>query len=577
MESKKRSKKNAKQLAKKAPEEKKRFSAQVNCTCKKKCAERIDVIAQKDIFDIYHSLSKWSKKTQFLRSITKREVVKESFNPRINLKSRDHFSSFYLYDASGKTQRVCLSFVTKLLQMHRSKIFRAVSSIYTNPNAIDRRGKTPTRKTSAADIEFIKDFIQTFPCYESKVNPTPSDIKYFHPRLTLIAIYKLYENNCSFKQKVAVSKTVFSRVLKKNFRYLQVYKPENRKCHICEYVSEHKKKKVFSPEVNESVQKIEDEHFSVLRDMKNQLKQYSQDPVVGCEVLNFELQRPLELPFLSTDESYDMRQLWFDNLCVFDEVRRKAYMYVWDETVAKRGPEEIASCLIKHIKSEIPKTTKKVILYSDVTNLYRNMRISLMLRKCFDYMNNELETIEQRFFFPGHSVNDCNTCFGYIERKIKTNTEVLLPEDWINLISSAKNTEPKFTVTQMTKNDFYSVKPIIDKLNLNERTSADGKELHWSNIRSIIFNRSEPLIMRVNYFTDGDETVCLLNDDNLEQFRSTKFIYSSMGGNAIPKSKFDDLLKTMNKFSAQNQAFYSSIRSDDSLPDADFVLASYDL
>lgn len=97
----------------------KSFSAQVNCKCKRNCATVIDVIEQKEIFDQYHGYSKWSEKTEFLRSIVKRESVKENLEPIVNLKSKDFFSTCYFPDASGEKKRVCLWFATKLLQVSR--------------------------------------------------------------------------------------------------------------------------------------------------------------------------------------------------------------------------------------------------------------------------------------------------------------------------------------------------------------------------------------------------------------------------------------------------------------------------
>lgn len=91
---------------------------------------------------------------------------------------------------------------------------------------------------------------------------------------------------------------------------------------------------------------------------------------------------------------------------------------MWDEKTAERGPEEI-----------IPKTTKKIILYSDALDLYRNLQITVMLGKIFDYQESELQSIEQRFFFPGHSKNDCNRCFDTIERKIKASQNLHTPDD----------------------------------------------------------------------------------------------------------------------------------------------------
>lgn len=42
----------------------------------------------------------------------------------------------------------------------------------------------------------------------------------------------------------------------------------------------------------------------------------------------FDLQRALEMPIISTGEAYYKRQLWFYNLCIYDDVKRIGYMYV---------------------------------------------------------------------------------------------------------------------------------------------------------------------------------------------------------------------------------------------------------
>ena len=39
-------------------------------------------------------------------------------------------------------------------------------------------------------------------------------------------------------------------------------------------------------------------------------------------------------------------------------------MYVWDETTASRGPQEVASCILAHMEN-ITTTQKYVIAYSD--------------------------------------------------------------------------------------------------------------------------------------------------------------------------------------------------------------------
>lgn len=542
------------------------FSAQVNCICNKNCTESIDVINQKEIFDQYYSYSKWSEKTEFLRSIAKRESVKENLNPRINLKNRDFFSTYHLSDTSGEKHRVCLSFVTKLLQINRVKIFRAVSSTKMNPFAVDRRGKTQKRKTATEDVTFAKEFIQSFPCYESKIDSNALDTKYFHPNLNVNTVYRLYENTCDFKQKTKLTKTIFIGILKTNFPHLHVFKPEKSKCSICENINTQKKIKVLSPETLDNIQKQEDEHFGALRKFKNEFINSVNEPEVGVEVFACELQRPLQMPLLPINESYDLRCLWLSNLCIFNELNKSVHTFVWDETTAKRGPEEIGSCLFKYIADVIPQTTKKIVLYSDALDLYRNLHITVMLGQIFDHQESEVESIEQRFFFSGHSTNDCNRCFDTIEKKIKTSQSLFTPDDWIQLIASAKEAKANFNVKKMSISDFISVELLMKQTIPNE--------IDWSDVKAIICTRKEPFNIRLKYFSQNTEEIIPLYKDKCMQYLT----YKNVKEIPITKAKYNDLImKTLKYVPQEKYAYYENIHHDDNLNEADFALASYTL
>lgn len=561
------------------PKKKKKiFNAQVICSCNRKCAEIIDVVVQKDIFDHYHSLKIWSEKTLFLRTIVKRVPVKENLNPRMILKKREYFSSYWLNDENGQSQRVCSVFVERLLQIQRAKVFRAVSSTAKNPSATDLRGKMPKKRSDPADILFMEHFIQTLPCYESKIKPNLSPIKYFHPNLTLNKIYELYTNSCIFKQCTVLSKNIFNKVLKDRFNHLMPFKP-NSVCRQCSKFKALQKRKVLSLEQKENIEKQKGDHESEVKNVKKELLQCIEDSIINqTEVLTFELQRPHGMPCLSIEESYDWRQLWFSNLCIYDQVCQTSFMYVWDEPVSFRGPEEVASCVLKHIFTVVPKTASKVILYSKSCSLYRNMQMSLMLKKVGDYMNNSsLKTIEQRFFLEGHDSNDCSRCFEAIDKQKKStliNTNLFAPNDYAQLIASAKRTEPQFKVIQMTENDFFSVAQLM-KFVIDDKHSATGKQIHWSSISTITYTLSEPLNLCNRYINKESMTLLLSNQD-VDEFRSTGLIYSSKGGKAISKIKYENLQMNLSCIPIEHHEYYKSIKFNDSTLDQDFALASYD-
>lgn len=217
----------------------------------------------------------------------------------------------------------------------------------------------------------------------------------------------------------------------------------------------------------------------------------SNDEIV---VLTFDLQKTLETPSLTASDAFYKQQLWTYNLCIYDEVKKKGYMYMWSEDVASCGGQEIGSCLIKHLSNHLPPNTKTVKCYSDSCGgQNRNIKLSLMLKKFLHDLlpDSTLETIEQKFLVPGHSYNSCDRCFGVIGKARKKSADLYTPEDWVELIKEAKTRNPKFQVTVMQENDFIS-SAALEKLIINRKKNVDGNKIYWFFIRTLTYHRDEP-------------------------------------------------------------------------------------
>lgn len=186
-------------------------------------------------------------------------------------------------------------------------------------------------------------------------------------------------------------------------------------------------------------------------------------------------------------------------------------MYVWNESIASRGSQEIASCIFRHIKEKVPTDTQKIIAYSDSCfGQNKNIKMALMLKTSLNLCSHpKLKTIEQIFFLSGHSYNSCDRAFSSVEKEKKRTKEIFIPQHWYNIIRNAKTKDPKFNVIQMQRNDFFSIDNLTNLL-INRKKTIDGMKISWLNIQNIIYEKSAPYTLFIkNYGSDSVESISL--------------------------------------------------------------------
>ena len=88
-----------------------------------------------------------------------------------------------------------------------------------------------------------------------------------------------------------------------------------------------------------------------------------EDPSVAT--LSFDFQQNLSSPVLPVGEIFYAWQLWLFNFGVHDCATNVGTMYVWDESTAKRGSNEVASCLLHYITNYLSEDVEMLYLYSD--------------------------------------------------------------------------------------------------------------------------------------------------------------------------------------------------------------------
>lgn len=381
------------------------------------------------------------------------------------------------------------------------------------------------------------------------------------------------------RKKNVLSEWLFRHKFNTNFN-LSFHKLKVDTCRKCDKIAA-KIKSVDTPNASETLLNERSEHLKIVDKTRKDFDECierARFPKEKTEVLTFDLQRALETPRISTSEAFYKRQLWVYNLCVFDEVRKTGYMYVWNESIASRGSQEIGFCIYRHIAENVSKDTRKIILYSDsCSGQNRNIKIALMFKWILDgRFLSKLQRIEQRFFVSGHSYNSCDRCFGTIEKENRRTEHLLIPEHWYGIMKEAKKTLPKFRVIEMEKTNFFSTAE-LENLIINRKKTIDGKRINWFDIQNIIYKQQNPLTLLVRVYSSIVApilSISIAKKKNTTPFREiVKLNLLFTDGRAISKQKYDDLQSLLQYIPNEFHDFYTSLRYTNE-NDKDFALAS---
>lgn len=261
--------------------------------------------------------------------------------------------------------------------------------------------------------------------------------------------------------------------------------------------------------------------------------------------------------------------MWTFNLGIHDATTNTGFMYVWNESIASRGAQEVGSCLKKHIQNCIPPEVNHLILYSDSCGgQNRNIKMSLLLMHVLQ-TSQTLDIIDQKFFIPGHSFNECDQDFGVIEKAKKYNPEIYIPNHWVNVIKTAKKRSPKFQVTEMTRDDFVSTIQ-LEKDIVNRKVFVNGGKVQWLKTSWIRIEKGQPRILTMKQSYDDDVPFSTLDLQRRVKGRRSSFenipiplLYPA--GRALTQEKLKDLMDLCHYIPPVHHDFYRQLRSDNTI------------
>lgn len=172
------------------------------------------------------------------------------------------------------------------------------------------------------------------------------------------------------------------------------FKPKKDQCDICEnYKNTIEKGKL------ENTYKAHIDNKDTARKIKAD-KNDAKERKNSCMIV-FDFQKVLIIPKTEASSLYYNRKLSVFNFTIYDVIRHEAYCYMWSENDAKKGSNEVVSCLLDFIEKKASMGIKDFFLWSDnCTGQNRNRHLFSM----YVYASSKFNVnIKHSFLEVGHT------------------------------------------------------------------------------------------------------------------------------------------------------------------------------
>lgn len=365
--------------------------------------------------------------------------------------------------------------------------------------------------------------------------------------------------NPEYKPKVPYD--FYFRFFKQNFNY-SFGAPRSDTCKKCDIL--HTKLKDVTLHENERKELELDKQSHVVKadlffkELKEKTALCKNNDEV--EVLTFDYQQNLPLPKVPVGEAFYKRQLWTYNFCIHSGKTNKAHFYLYDETTARKSPNEVVSLLHHYITNVLSQNVKILYLFSD--NAAAQNKNSTMVQ--FLYLlvrTTSIQKVVHRFPEPGHSFLPCDRCFGVIEKFLRRKDYVFSPQQYADYIKQAAK---QFIPILVKQNMILNFSTHFDGHFKKVITSANKTRFQISKYRIFEYSKEHLNHIRVSISTGLPifmEFQILRDIHNDIQMDVNIPVY----GQPIPlkKAKYMDVMQLATRFVPLDQmTFYNGLTSE---------------
>jgi len=471
---------------------------------------------------------------------------------------------------------VCKKAFCSLLGIGKSRVERLIKKIRSNEfSPVDARGKHTNRPNKLPDDILFKihTHIESFPKRSSHYSRYDNNnIKYLSSDLNVSKMYRLYlqmhekDEYDKFEKgdptcKPIVKYKYYDKYFKDKFQLSFGY-PRSDTCQTCD------KLKVMidaelNPETKQHLQLEKELHLRKAEVFYDDLKAYHTKAIENesIEMLAFDFQQNMPLPHVPCGDVYYKRQLWVYNFCIFSGKTGKYFHFMYDETIAKKGQNDVISFINYFFENFLTPGVKIIYLFSDNCSAQNKNNVLFQYLYCVVKSKRfGINNIIHRYPEPGHSFLPCDRSFGQIEKIRRKIERVYIPETYQEMVTK---TSKKFQVVKVTQDMLFNFLESMKSMFKKTVIGVDKSKFSVMAYRYMEYN-SEGLFCSISGNSTGKEKF-LLEKKGVEVKLPENMLNLYNGLLCIKSAKFQDVQTLASKYVPPEYIwFYTTLVEEES-------------
>ncbi len=431
----------------------------LECTCKKKCLQRIPFRSRREHVRKISSLKTKNERDNYLQNLIvltepQRRRIRTDIEHRVKDEAPRRVAIVYHISTAAGDFPVCKTGFMNICAISWRQTQRLCELKQFGRSPTDKRGRQPAvNKKSPATVQLVVDFIGSKSVKESHYYT--GNKKFYFTDKELLNLTKLF---LEFKKKypsVSVSQSFFESVFREKYA-LRFGKPQVDTCCFCEEIDTKLQDPTLTAEERASAIITKAAHKKLASKFHAKMREIAEKSKTDPTTLgiSIDFMSNLSLPLIPVQEAFYLSKLTVNVFAVSNFKTNRTDYFLYDELVGGKGPNEVCSMLLQYI-NELPSSIKHLFIFTDgCAAQNRNHTICRFL--CV--LSQRFTTLRQYLPVRGHSFLLNDREFAVAKRNLAKVDRVYNLQEYLTLIANAPKAPNRFAVRVLKREDILQFK-----------------------------------------------------------------------------------------------------------------------